>query len=159
MISNNDSAAVGAVPDYENPSAIAVDRNGDLLVADRMIQNDFFGSVIRVESGDGRAHARVRQRRRPTRATTIDLVSPAGIAVAPDDSILVSRDPFTADFVNGVQRIDPATGERSLFSSSFEQVGADTRGPWGLAIDSTPDHPTIGSSPTACRPPGPRGCG
>ena len=137
MISNNDSSAVGTVPDYENPSALAFDGNGDLLVADRRTQNDFYGSVIRVNPVTGE-RTLVSDNDAPDQEDAVDLVSPAGIAVAPDDTILVSRDPFSADFVNGVERIDPSTGERSLFSSSFEQGGQDTHGPWGLAIDSTP---------------------
>ncbi len=137
MISNNDSPATGTVPDFENPSALAFDRNGDLLVADRMAQNDVFGSVIHVDPVTGE-RTLVSANDAPDQGDDVDLVSPAGIAVAPDDSILVSRDPFQADYVNGIERVDPATGERSLVSSSFEQGGQDTYGPWGLAIDSTP---------------------
>jgi sugar lactone lactonase YvrE len=137
MISNNDSPAVGTVPDYDNPSALAFDRNGDLLVADRMTQGDFFGSVIRVDPVTGE-RTLVSDNDTPDEDDDVDLVSPAGIAVAPDDSILVSRDPFSVDFVNGVERVDPVTGERTLFSSSFDEGGQDTLGPWGLAIDSTP---------------------
>lgn len=137
MISNNDSQAFGTVPDYENPSALAFDRDGHLLLVDRMTQGDFFGSVIRVDPATGE-RTLVSDNATPDQEDELDLVSPAGVAVAPDDSILVSRDPFSADFVNGVERVDPVSGERSFVSSSFEQGGQDTVGPWGLAIDSTP---------------------
>lgn len=137
MVSNNDSPAVGAVPDFENPSAIAIDGNGDLLVADRQEQEDFVGAVIRVDPDTGE-RSLVSANDAPDQEDEVDLVNPAGIVVAPNDDIFVTRDPFFIEF-GGVERVDPVTGERSLFSAfDIPEGGTDLSGPWGIAVDSTP---------------------
>jgi hypothetical protein len=137
MISNNASPGVGAVPDFENPSAVAVDGNGDLLVADRQDQSDFVGAVIRVDPVTGE-RSLVSATGNPAQDFHEDLVNPAGIAVAADDGILVTRDPFNHEF-GGVERVDPVTGARSLVSIfDGPQGGADLLGPWGILVDSTP---------------------
>jgi sugar lactone lactonase YvrE len=137
MITNNDSPGVGDVPDFENPSAVAVDGNGDLLVADRQDEGDFVGAVIRVDPMTGE-RSLVSATGNPAQDFHEDLVNPAGIAVVPDDGIVVTRDPFNHEF-GGVERVDPGTGARALLSIfDGPQGGADLLGPWGILVDSTP---------------------
>ena len=98
MISNNDSPTVGTVPDYQTPVAIAIDGNGDLLVAERMSEGDDEGAVIRVDPDTG-TRSPVSANDAPVQDDDDLFANPAGIAVAPNDDIFVSR---------GVLRLRPA---------------------------------------------------
>ena len=157
MISNNDSPAVGSVPDYENPGAIAIDRNGDLLVADRMSQNEYFGSVIRVDPQTG-ARTLVSANDAPDQDDAVDLVSPAGIAVAPDDSILVSRDPFSRTTSTASSASTPPRASAAC-SRRPSSKAARTRAARGASPSTRRPPSRRRSSPGTCRRPGPRGYG
>jgi hypothetical protein len=139
MISNNDSPTVGTVPDYQTPVAIAIDDDGDLLVAERMSEGDDEGAVIRVDPDTG-TRSLISSNDAPVQDDDDLFANPAGIVVAPDDDIFVSRGVFSSPGFGAIQRVDPVTGERSLFSSFATPY---LSGPWAIAVDSTP---TLASS-------------
>ncbi len=134
MISNNDSPTVGSVPDYQTPVAIAIDDNGDLLVAERMSEGDDEGAVIRVDPDTG-ARSLVSVNDAPVQDDDDLFANPAGIVVAPNDDIFVSRGVFSSPGFGAIQRVDPVTGLRSVFSSFATPY---LSGPWAIAVDSTP---------------------
>ena len=134
MISNNDSPTVGTVSDYQTPVAIAIDGNGDLLVAERMSEGDDEGAVIRVDPDTG-TRSPVSANDAPVQDDDDLFANPAGIAVAPNDDIFVSRGVFSNFGSGAIQRVDPVTGLRSVFSSFATPY---LNGPWAIAVDSTP---------------------
>ncbi len=134
MISNNDSPTVGSVPDYQTPVAIAIDDNGELLVAERMSEGDDEGAVIRVDPDTG-TRSLISANDAPDQDDDDLFANPAGIVVAPNDDIFVSRGVFSAFGFGAIQRVDPVTGLRSVFSSFATPY---LNGPWAIAVDSTP---------------------
>ena len=133
MISNNDSDKLGNVPDYQTPVAIAIDDNGNLLVAERMTEGDDEGAVIRVDPDTG-TRSPISANDAPVQDDDDLFANPAGIAIAPNDDIFVSRGVFSNGF-GAIQRVDPVTGLRSVFSSFATPY---LSGPWAIAVDSTP---------------------
>lgn len=104
--------------DFAKPSDLAVDRSGQILVADR----DAFGGsggVIRVDPATG-AQAKL--------SSGGSFKEPRGITVAADGTVLVAdRDAFGGS--GGVIRVDPATGAQTKLSS-----GGFFNDPAGIAI-------------------------
>jgi sugar lactone lactonase YvrE len=109
---------------FVRPYDLAVERNGDLLVADLGQPNVKDGAVIRVNPYTGHQ----------------SLVSsgglffdPAGIAVAPDGSIYVIDNLFGP--TGGIViRVDPRTGAQQLIASNFNAPGLFDHS-FGIAVD------------------------
>jgi len=94
---------------FQNPTDIAVEKNGDLLVADMGARDQKDGAVIRVNPFTG--HQKV--------VSSGDLFyDPAAITVAPDGSLYVV-DSFRGANGGMVIRVDPTTGAQRLISSDL----------------------------------------
>jgi sugar lactone lactonase YvrE len=100
---------------FHRPFDVAVERNGDLLVADMGEPEVKDGAVIRVNPFTG--HQTVL-------ASGGYFFDPAGITVGPDGSIYVIDPLFVDDLVHPqgglVIRVDPRTGAQQLISSNFD---------------------------------------
>ncbi|HEX9942328.1 MAG TPA: IPTL-CTERM sorting domain-containing protein [Thermoanaerobaculia bacterium] len=97
-----------------NPTGIAIDANGDLIVADEGVQ-----SVFRIDPVSGAV-------------TTLSsgglFMDPVGIAIEANGNILVG------DFSVGIIRVDPVTGTQTLLTSGGSLVN-----PFHLALDLNGD--------------------
>jgi sugar lactone lactonase YvrE len=109
---------------FQNPTDIAVERNGDLVVADMGVRNQKDGAVIRVNPFTGH---------QTLVSNGAMFYDPAGIAVAPDGSLYVVD---SARGANGgaVIRVDPATGAQKAISSDFLPLQLFDLS-FGIAID------------------------
>ena len=107
-------------PSFGDPSGIAIDRNGDLLIADRSAFADSTGGVIRVDRDTG-VRTAVSHNAAPTGGPSF--AEPVGIALASDGSILVTDEDAFADASGGVIRVDPATGQRTTVSANGAPAG------------------------------------
>jgi sugar lactone lactonase YvrE len=119
-------------PDFADPSGLAVEANGDILVAD---ENAFGGTggVIRVDPATG-ARTTVSANGAPPGGPVFS--GPFGIALEADGDILV------ADYAafgggGGVIRVDPATGARTTLSANNAPPdGPDFQVPLGVAVEA-----------------------
>jgi hypothetical protein len=103
-----------------NPHGIAIEPDGDIIVADISAFGGF-GGVIRVDpvSGD------------QTRVSSGgSFVGPLGVALEPDGRILVA-DYQAFGFTGGLIRVDPVTGEQTTVAS-----GGLFRQPHGVALEA-----------------------
>jgi len=100
---------------FHRPYDIAVERDGDLLVADLGEPEVKDGAIIRVNPYTGR---------QSVVSSGGYFYDPAGITVGPDGSIYVIDPLFVDDLVHPqgglVIRVDPHTGEQTLVSSNFD---------------------------------------
>jgi DNA-binding beta-propeller fold protein YncE len=111
---------------FQRPYDLAVEPDGNLVVADLGVPNRRDGAVIRVDPLTGRQSLVSRGG---------EFFDPAGIAVAPDGQIYVV-DNRAPDDDGAVIRIDPRTGAQTLVT---ERSSAPGRGeldlPFGIAIE------------------------
>jgi hypothetical protein len=130
-VSENTAPAGG--PSFEEPLAIALASNGDLLVAD---QNAFggLGGVIRVDPATG-ARTTVSENTAPPGGP--GFVDPFGITTEANGNILVSdQNAFSGP--GGVIRVDPATGTRTTLSENSAPPGGPTfDAPFGIAREAS----------------------
>ena len=124
LISSNTSPAGG--PSFGNPSGIALDANGDILVADMTASGA--GAIIRVNPTTG-ARTLVSANGAPAGGPRLD--GPMDLDIAPNGDIYVAN-----TFGTNVIRVDPTTGARTLISANGNPGGGNAFGwPWSLTID------------------------
>ncbi len=132
-VSENTAPAGG--PSFTVPWAIALEADGDILVAD---QQAFGGSggVIRVDPTTG-ARTTVSENTAPAGGPSF--VAPTGIAVEADGDILVA-DLQAFGGSGGVIRVDPTTGARTTVSANTAPAGGPSfDNPNSLAVASNGD--------------------
>jgi hypothetical protein len=116
-LSEND-APMGA-PHFFNPGDVALEADGNLLVADYDSFADMGGGLIRVDPVTG-LRSTVSANGAPAGGPSFS--APSGIAVAPGDDILVAdRQAFGGG--GGVIRVDPTTGDRTRVSENANPPG------------------------------------
>ena len=123
----------------DTPVAVAFNSDGNLLVVDRRDERRLDGAVIRVDPATG-TRTVVSDNDAPNQDDPTDFINPSGIAIAPNNDILVTKDPFEIESEHtGVTRVNPLSGARQAFSDNLAPIaGTDGNGAWGIAIDSTP---------------------
>jgi sugar lactone lactonase YvrE len=109
---------------FNNPYDVAVEHNGDLVVADMGVRNVKDGSVIRVNPYTGH---------QTLLSSGTLFYDPAGITVAPDGALYVV-DSFPGANGGAVIKVDPASGAQTLVSSNFS-AGHLFDLSFGIAID------------------------
>jgi sugar lactone lactonase YvrE len=138
---------------FHRPYDIAVEADGDLLVADLGEPEVKDGAIIRVNPYTGRQ-------------TLVSsggyFYDPAGITVGPDGSIYVIDPLFVNDLVHPqgglVIRVDPLTGAQQLISSNFDAPALFNYA-FGIAIDRdgsfvVANRSLAGDLPLPCVPAG-----
>lgn len=127
-VSSNTSPAGG--PAFVTPSGLAIEPDGDVLVADR---NAFGGGggVIRVDPVSG---ARTTVSATSTPAGGPAFVEPAGLTLAGNGDILVAdEDAFGG--TGGIIRVHPVTGARTALSANGAPAGGPSfEEPVGIAV-------------------------
>jgi DNA-binding beta-propeller fold protein YncE len=138
---------------FHRPFDVAVERDGDLIVADMGEPEVKDGAVIRVNPYTGR------QTRLSSGGYFWD---PAGITVGPDGAIYVIDPLFVDDLVHPqgglVIRVDPHTGAQQLLSSNFDAPALFNYA-FGIAIGKdgrfvVTNRSLSGDLPLACVPAG-----
>ncbi len=107
-------------PSFEDPSGIALDGNGDLLITDRSAFGGSSGGVMRVDRETG---VRTAVSHNDAPAGGPSFVEPVGIALAPNGDIYVTDEDAFADNSGGVIRVDPVTGARTVVSANGAPAG------------------------------------
>jgi DNA-binding beta-propeller fold protein YncE len=128
-LSEND-APMGA-PHFFNPGAVALEADGNLLVADYDAFPDMGGGLIRVDPATG---MRTTLSANGTPAGGPSFSAPSGMAVAPNGDILVvDRSAFGGG--GGVMRVDRTTGARTPVSENAAPAGLPNfEEPAGIAL-------------------------
>ena len=118
---------------FQDPTGIAVDAQGRILVADEESQGGS-GAVIRVDPATGQ-QTLVSDN---TINTGTDLfVDPYGIALDAQGRILVTDNDSQGDSSGAVIRVDPATGQQTAVSTNAINTGSDLFvDPYGIALDA-----------------------
>jgi Tol biopolymer transport system component/streptogramin lyase/major membrane immunogen (membrane-anchored lipoprotein) len=128
-LSSNASAAGG--PAFVDPSGVAVEAGGSVLVAD---PNAFGGTggVIRI---DARTGARNTLSSNGSPAGGPAFVDPSGVTLRPNGNILVA-DPNAFGGTGGTIRVNAQTGARALLSRNTNPAGAPSfADPFALAVE------------------------
>jgi DNA-binding beta-propeller fold protein YncE len=111
---------------FQRPYDLAVEPDGNLVVADLGIPNRRDGAVIRVDPLTGR---------QSLVSSGGEFFDPAGIAVAPDGQIYVV-DNRAPDNDGAVIRVDPRTGAQTLVTERSGKPGRRALDlPFGIAIE------------------------
>jgi DNA-binding beta-propeller fold protein YncE len=111
---------------FRRPYDLAVEPDGNLVVADLGVPNQKDGAVIRVDPLTG-VQSLV--------SSGGEFYDPAGIAVAPDGQLYVV-DNRAPDDDGAVIRIDPRTGAQTLVTERTEEPGRDELDlPFGIAVE------------------------
>jgi DNA-binding beta-propeller fold protein YncE len=111
---------------FQRPYDLAVEPDGNLVVADLGEPNRKDGAVIRVDPLTGR---------QSLLSSGGEFFDPAGIAVAPDGQIYVV-DNRAPDNDGAVIRVDPRTGVQALVTERSSAPGRDQLDlPFGIAIE------------------------
>jgi DNA-binding beta-propeller fold protein YncE len=133
---------------FQRPYDLAVEPDGNLVVADIGVPNRKDGAVIRVDPLTGR---------QSLVSSGGEFFDPAGIAVAPGGQIYVV-DNRAPDNDGAVIRVDPRTGAQALVT---ERSGEPGRGeldlPFGVAVESdgnlvVSNRVSPGEIPVPCQP-------
>jgi glutamate synthase domain-containing protein 3 len=122
-------------PAFQDPAGIALEADGDILVAD---SNAFGGTggVIRVDPQTG-ARTAVSANGAPAGGPAFQ--QPSGIALGADGSILVA-DYFAFGGSGGVIRVDPQTGARTTLSANGAPAGGPAfQTPAGMVLGADGD--------------------
>jgi sugar lactone lactonase YvrE len=120
-------------PNFADPSGVAVEADGDILVAD---ENAFGGTggVIRVDPSSG-ARTTVSANGAPAGGPAFS--APFGLALEGDGDILVADFAAGSDHRGAVIRVDPATGARTLVSANGAPPGdPEFAVPFGVAVEA-----------------------
>jgi Ca2+-binding RTX toxin-like protein len=118
---------------FEDPSGIALDGAGQILVADAAAQQPGgTGAVIRVDPVSGQQTAVSTN----AISTGTDLFQgPVGLALDAQGRILVADFSSQADLTGAVARVDPLTGQQTAVSTNTINTGTDLFGsPFGIAV-------------------------
>jgi DNA-binding beta-propeller fold protein YncE len=111
---------------FQRPYDLAVEPDGNLVVADLGMPNSRDGAVIRVDPLTGR---------QSLVSSGGEFFDPAGIAVAPDGQIYVA-DNRAPDDDGAVIRVDPRTGSQTLVTERSGEPGRrELDLPFGIAIE------------------------
>jgi streptogramin lyase len=120
------SSTVGSGPSLQTANDVAVETSGALIVTEPFVG---FQKVLRVDPATGD-----RTILSGLGAGSGPLFFPISVAVAPDGGLFVTQDQeFGADAA--VIRVDAATGDRSLVSSSARGAGPALNAPLSIAIE------------------------
>jgi DNA-binding beta-propeller fold protein YncE len=112
---------------FQRPYDLAVEPDGNLVVADIGVPNRKDGAVIRVDPLTGR---------QSLLSSGGEFFDPAGIAVAPDGQIYVA-DNRAPDDDGAVIRVDPRTGAQTLVTERSAAPGRKELDlPFGIAVES-----------------------
>ncbi|HEV3378965.1 MAG TPA: PKD domain-containing protein, partial [Thermoleophilaceae bacterium] len=112
---------------FERPYDIAVEPDGNLVVADLGVPNRKDGAIIRVDPLTGR---------QSLVSSGGEFFDPAGIAVAPDGQLFVA-DNRAPDNDGAVIRVDPRTGVQTLVTERSQEPGRKELDlPFGIAVES-----------------------
>jgi hemolysin type calcium-binding protein len=126
----------GGAPLFADPLGIALEANGDILVADVGAFGGT-GGVIRVNPATG-ARTTVSSNTMPAGGPSF--LDPAGIALAANGDILVADANAFAGFPGGVIRVNPATGARTTVSENTMPAGGPSFvEPFGIALAANGD--------------------
>ena len=140
-VSANGSPAGG--PMFTDPSGVAVEAGGGILVADWSAFPGFGGGVIRVDPVTG---ARTTVSANGSPATGPSFADPFTLALEADGDILVADANAFPDLGGGVIRVDPTTGVRTAVSQNASPPGAPTFAePFGIAV-----IPRLANRPPDC---------
>jgi hypothetical protein len=150
-VSANGAPAGG--PEFREPGAVALEADGDILVADESA-SPFGGAVIRVDPATG-ARTTVSANGVPPGGP--DFTNPFGLALEADGDILVTDyDAFGGG--GGVIRVDPATGARATVSANDAPPGGpEFDAPFGVAVVPPPPQRPPDQSPPERAPAVPAG--
>jgi sugar lactone lactonase YvrE len=128
LVSSNTSPAAG--PDLGSPTSLAIEADGDIVVADSAAFPQVGGGLIRVDPVTG-ARTTVSRNGLPAGGAQFD--NPSDVAVA------ANGDLYVVD-MTGVLRVDPVTGARTRVSRNNSPAGAPTFvNPSYLTIDTDGD--------------------
>ncbi|MBI3329120.1 MAG: hypothetical protein HYZ81_20750 [Nitrospinae bacterium] len=133
------TASRGSGPSLREPQGIAVEADGSLVVAVG-IGFSFSATVVRVDprTGDRTVVSGCTNFDRTTfqctasRGSGPSLREPRGIAVEADGSLVVAVDEFGLE---GVVRVDPRTGDRTIVSGASTGRGPALLQPAGVAVE------------------------
>ena len=141
VLSQNAAPAGG--PSFVDPTGIAVEQDGDILVADRNAFTANTGGIIRVDPLTG-VRTTVSENTAPAGGPSF--LEPQGVAVAADGDILVAEtDGFGA--TGGIISVDPLTGVRTTLSSNAAPAGgAGFSDPFGLTLEADGDILVVDAS-------------
>jgi sugar lactone lactonase YvrE len=115
---------------FENPIAIALEADGDILIADNPV--GIADPVIRVDPATGQ-QTLVSSNDVNTGADLFSQLS--GIAVESDGQILLSDLDSLSPHPGAIIRVDPTTGQQSVVSSNVVNSGTDLFSePWGVTL-------------------------
>ena len=136
-VSDNTDPPAG--PAFHQPVGIALERGGDILIADQAAF-DGTGGVIRVNPVSG---ARTTVSGNAAPAGGPSFVDPYGITLAPNGPILVAdHDAFGGG--GGVIRVNPVTGARTTVSHNAAPAGTPSfLAPLGIAVSPAPPPPPV----------------
>ena len=149
-VSANGAPAGG--PDFDEPGGVALEADGDILVAD---PGDPLGGTARVIRVDAASGARTAVSANGAPAGGPDFVQPVGVALEADGDILVA-DASAFGGTGGVIRVDPASGARTAVSANGAPAGGpDFADPLGVAVVPAPppEQPPPAQPPPAQPPP------
>jgi sugar lactone lactonase YvrE len=133
---------------FQRPYDLAVERDGNLVVADMGVPNSEDGAVIRVDPLTGR---------QSLVSSGGEFYDPVGIAVAPDGQLYVV-DNKARDNAGAVIRVDPLTGAQTLVTERTDQDDRDELDlPFGIALEGDGDlvvanRVVPGLIPPTCQP-------
>ena len=133
-VSANGAPAGG--PDFDEPGGVALEADGDILVAD---PGDVFGGTPRVIRVDAASGTRTTVSANGAPAGGPDFVQPVGVALDADGDILVA-DASALGGTGGVIRVDPTSGARTAVSANGAPAGGpDFAIPVGVALEADGD--------------------
>jgi len=133
-VSANGAPAGG--PDFDEPGGVALEADGDILVAD---PGDVFGGTPRVIRVDAASGTRTTVSANGAPAGGPDFVQPVGVALDADGDILVA-DASALGGTGGVIRVDPTSGARTAVSANGAPAGGpDFDDPFGVAREADGD--------------------
>ncbi|MDQ4040969.1 MAG: hypothetical protein M3141_04395 [Actinomycetota bacterium] len=129
LVSDNANPAQASGPDFEDPTGVAVESDGDILVSDEDAYGGL-GGVIRVNPTTGE-RSTVSENASPV-DPDVDFGDPHAIAVKADGQIRV-LDTQTGAPNGTLIGVDPSSGDRTLISDNANPVGVpDFARPLGL---------------------------
>jgi sugar lactone lactonase YvrE len=132
---------------FQHPYDLAVEPDGNLVVADLGAPDRKDGAVIRVDPLTGR---------QSLVSSGAEFFDPAGIAVAPDGRLYVV-DNRAPDNGGAVIRVDPRTGVQTLVTERSDQPGrGELDLPFGIAVEHdgnlvVSNRVSRGRTPAACQ--------
>jgi sugar lactone lactonase YvrE len=138
LLSDNHTPVGG--PDLQSPNGIALDADGDLIVAEKFTQpinGVRVPSIVRIDPATG---TRTLVSSNTSPAAGPDLGSPNGLAVEADGGIVVADAAAFPQTRGGLIRVDPVTGARTTLSRNGSPAGgAQFDNPRDVAVAANGD--------------------